>query len=700
MEISVSNDFGGREIEISTGKLAKQAGGSVIVKYGETVVLVTVCADKKPKEKIDFIPLTIEYAEKMYAAGKIPGSFFKREMGRPSEPATLTARLIDRPIRPLFPEGYGNETQVIATVLSYDKVNEPATVALIGASAALSISNIPFNGPLAGVRVGRIDGKFVSNPSFDQLQESDLDLFVAAANTGILMVEAGGDEVSEADMIEALGFAEETCKPIIKMQEELAKKCAKEKFEVIPPEYDAKYLELLKPEAAGKIDKALRIKTKLERYDTLSAIKDEYVEKLTADIEIEAEKAKAVDSVKFYLGELKHDIARNITLNEGKRIDGRNYDEIRNIWGEVSFLPRTHGSSVFTRGETQALVTCTLGTKDDEQMIDTLEFNKMERFLLHYNFPPYSVGEVKRPGGPGRRELGHGNLARRSLIGMLPSKEEFDYTIRLVSEVLESNGSSSMATVCGGTMALLDAGVPLKSPVAGIAMGLIKDGDKVAILSDILGDEDHFGDMDFKVCGTEKGITALQMDIKIDGLDKGLLTKALEQARKGRLHILGKMQEVIGEARGELSEFAPVKTAIKVNSDKIKIVIGPGGKNIKNIIAVSGAKIEVDETGMVNIISSDPAQVEVAKQMVKDLVAEPEPGTEYEGTVKRIVNFGAFVEIMPRVEGLLHISEIDHKRVNNVEEYFQEGDKVRVVLLSIENDGKMRLSRKALIEKK
>ena len=683
--------WGGRPLIIETGKMAKQANGSVLVRYGETAVLVTATASKNPLVGADFLPLTVNYQEMRYAAGKFPGGFFKRE-ARPTEKDILTSRLIDRPLRPLFPKGYSNETQVIATVLSADKENDPDIAALVGASAALEISDIPFNGPIAGVRVGRVDGEFICNPTPQQLSESEIDLIVAANKDSIVMVEGGAKVVSEDIILDALIFAHDSMKDVFKLQESMKEELGKEKRSFTPPEEDqdltSKVLEL----SEDKIKSYIQIPSKLERYAKLDELSEEVLEAVTPLFE-EREK-----EIKETFGKIKKNILREYVLTERNRIDGRGLKDIRPISSEVGILPRTHGSSLFTRGETQALVITTLGTSEDEQKVDTLLEEHYKSFMLHYNFPPFCVGEVRFLRGPGRREIGHGALAERALLSVLPDADEFPYTVRLVSEVLESNGSSSMASVCGGSLALMDAGVPIKSPVAGIAMGLIKEGDQVAILTDILGDEDHLGDMDFKVTGTNDGITALQMDIKADGLTKEILRDALYQAREARLDILQKMTEAITVPRTELSSYAPRILTITVKQEKIKDVIGPGGKNIKFITSETGVKIDIEDSGKVNIASADEEAINKAIAIIRELTQEAEIGKIYSGTVRRIVDFGAFVEIFPGTDGLVHISQLSEERVRSVSDVLKEGDEIQVKVLDIDKQGRIRLSKKAVTE--
>jgi polyribonucleotide nucleotidyltransferase len=683
-------DIGGKPLSIETGKVAKQASGSVVVRYGETVVLVTAVSANSTRD-IDFLPLTVEYQEKIYAAGRIPGNYFRREIGRPSEKETLTARLIDRPIRPLFPKGYRFETQVIATVLSMDKENDADSLAMIGASAALGISDIPFEGPIACVRVGRIDGELVVNPTITEQADCDINVIVAGSKTGVVMVEGSSLKASEKDMLEAIFFGHAAMQPIIAMQAELKEACGKEKRVFIPPEKDTALVELVETRAATPVREAVLIPDKMDRYATLRTVKAEIFESLGEDY---ADRKKEVYEI---LDGLQKSTCRNLILEEGRRIDNRAFDEIRPITCEVGVLPRPHGSALFTRGETQVLGVLTLGSGQDEQRIETLNGEENRSFMLHYNFPPYSVGEVKRMGGPSRRDIGHGGLSRRAIQPVLPDKEDFDYTIRIVSEVLESNGSSSMGTVCSGILAMMDGGVPIKEPVAGIAMGLVKEGDKVVVLSDILGDEDHTGDMDFKVTGTKDGITALQMDIKVRELSKEIMQKALEQARTGRIHILGKMLEAIEAPRDEISPFAPAITTISINPDKIRDIIGPGGKMIRSIQTETNTRLEVDDSGTVKIAAVSKEDGDAARKMIKDITAEPEVGAIYEGTVVKIMDFGAFVQIMPGTDGLVHISQLAPQRVSKVTDIVTEGDKIKVKVLEINRDGKIRLSRKAVL---
>ncbi|HSY20732.1 MAG TPA: polyribonucleotide nucleotidyltransferase [Polyangiaceae bacterium] len=690
----------GQPLVFETGRLAKQAHGSALVTYGESVVLVTaVSGDERPG--IDFFPLTCDYVEKTFAAGKIPGGFFKRE-GRQRDDEILTSRLIDRPCRPLFPEGFRNDTQIIATVLSSDKINPTDVLAMTAASAALHISEIPWAGPIAGVRVARVDGELIAYPTFEQHAKSDIDLVVACSRDAIVMVEGGAAEASEADIIDALMFAHAAAQPIVDLIERMRAAVGKPKrtFEkkALPAEVAARVKELCDRDIMA----ASLIKDKKARYDGYKATKARLVEALTA--QIGAQRYTELEKlVKEEFEERKYHVVRDYVLSERKRIDGRDMKTIRPIVCEVGILPRTHGSSLFQRGETQAAVAATLGTSSDEQKIDALTGERWKRFMLHYNFPPFSTGETKPLRGPGRREIGHGALAERALIRMIPDEDRFPYTIRVVSEILESNGSSSMASVCGGTLSLMDAGVPIKAPVAGIAMGLISDGPltdaktRTAILSDILGDEDHLGDMDFKVCGTRKGVTAIQMDIKIAGLSREVLTQALDQAREGRVFILDRMLSTLGQARTDLSKWAPRITQIKVKPDQIRLIIGPGGKTIKGIIDQTGVAIDVEDDGTVNVASADSDAVKKALDIIKGLTTEPEVGATYKGTVTRVADFGAFIEIMPGTDGLLHVSEMAHHRVEKVTDEMKEGDSVEVKVISMDRDGKIRLTRRELM---
>lgn len=685
---------GGRPLTIETGRLAKQAHGSVLVSFGESVVLVTaVSTDERPG--IDFFPLTCEYMEKTYAAGKIPGGFFKRE-GRLRDGETLTSRLIDRPLRPLFPKGFRKDTQVIATVLSSDKLNPTDVLALTGGSAALHISDIPWDGPVVGIRVGRIDGEFVAYPTFVQMQESDIDMVVAASRDAIVMVEGGASEAGESDIIDALLFAQREVQPILDLIERMRAAIGKEKRPFAVPELDSGVKSKIRNLVDARLREASIIREKKARYDAYDSLEQELNGALKSDMGDEAFSSNS-NLIAEEFEHRKAKVVRAMVLDEERRIDGRETKTIRPISCEVGLLPRCHGSALFQRGETQVVATATLGTAGDEQKIDALIGESYKQFMLHYNFPPFSTGETKPLRGPGRREIGHGALAERALSRMVPAHEQFPYTIRVVSEVLESNGSSSMASVCGGTLSLMDCGVPLKAPVAGIAMGLIMEGNKVAILSDILGDEDHLGDMDFKVCGTSRGVTAIQMDIKIRGLSREILEKALAQAREGRLHILDKMLAVIANPRSEISKWAPRITTVKVKPDQIRIVIGPGGKTIKGIIDQTGCSVDVSDDGTVSVAGADPDAVRRAIEIIQGLTAEPEVGRVYKGTVKRVVDFGVFVEILPNIEALLHVSEISHERVESPADVLSEGDEVEVKVISVDREGRVRLSRRELL---
>lgn len=690
MEQIFKTQVNGKDFTITAGKIAKQASGSVIVQHGETIVLVTAVAAKSPRDSVSFLPLTVEYQEKIYAAGRIPGNYFRREIGRPSERETLTARLIDRPIRPLFEKGWAYETQVIATVISTDKKNEPDVLALVGASAALQMSDIPFAGPIAGVRVGRIDGEFVANPTIEQMENSDIELVVAGSKTGVVMVEGGADIVSEADMLDAIFFGHESMQPIIDLQEELKAALGKEKRSYTPPEVDQDLLNKVTELSEEKIHTAVQTQGKMERTKALDDVRTEMIESLGEEF------SDRVGEVKSIFGDLIKKVSRKIVLTENKRIDGRAFDKVRDIACEVGTLPRPHGSALFTRGETQVLGILTLGSGPDEQRIETLNGNETRNFMLHYNFPPFSVGECRRAGGPSRRDIGHGNLAHRALQRVLPNPEDFEYTIRLVGEVMESNGSSSMGTVCSGTLALMDGGVPIKAPVSGIAMGLVSDEENTVVLTDILGDEDHFGDMDFKVAGTEEGITALQMDIKIRELSKDVLIKALNQAREGRLHILRRMLETLDNSRDNMSPYAPKIISVKINPDKIREIIGPGGKMIRSIQADTNTNIEVDDSGLVKIAAENQEDGEAAAKIVTDIGLDPEIGAIYEGEVVKITDFGAFVRIKTGTDGLVHISELANQRVKKVTDVVKEGEVIRVKVLEITRDGKIRLSLKAV----
>jgi polyribonucleotide nucleotidyltransferase len=691
MEHTFKADVGGKSLSIQAGKVAKQASGSVVVQYGDTVVLVTAVSANNERD-VDFLPLSVEYQEKIYAAGRIPGNYFRREIGRPSEKETLTARLIDRPIRPLFPKEYRFETQIIATVLSMDQENDSDMLAMVGASAALEISDIPFAGPIASVRVGRIDGQLVANPTLSQMAESDINIIIAGSRTGVVMVEGGGDGVSEADMLEAIFFGHTAIQPIIDIQEQLKAEIGKPKRPFTPPEKDPALVEMVREKASAQLHEALTIPEKMKRYEAVRTVKSQIIESLGEEM---ADRRGEISAV---LGDLQKQICRDMILKEGRRIDNRRFDEIRPITCEVGVLPRPHGSALFTRGETQVLGILTLGAGGDEQRVETLSGEENRPFMLHYNFPPYSVGEVKRVGSPSRRDIGHGGLSTRAIERVLPDKEDFDYTIRIVSEVLESNGSSSMGTVCSGILAMMDGGVPIKAPVSGIAMGLVKEGDQVVILSDILGDEDHTGDMDFKVTGTAEGITALQMDIKIHELSREIMQKALEQAKAGRLHILDKMLQALAVPREEISPFAPKIIAIKINPDKIRDIIGPGGKVIRAIQSETNTKIEIDDSGLVKIAATSAEDGEAARLQVETLTMEPEVGAIYEGKVVKTTDFGAFVQIVPGTDGLVHISQLANHRVGKVTDVVKEGDILKVKVLEISKDGKIRLSHKAVLE--
>jgi polyribonucleotide nucleotidyltransferase len=685
--------LGRHTLSIETGRMAKQADGAVLVRLGDTVVLATACAQQEPRVGVDFLPLTVDYRENTYAGGKIPGGFFKRE-GRPNEKEILTSRMIDRPLRPLFPEGYACETQIIGLLLSADMENDSDTLSIIGASTALLLSDIPFHNPVAAVRVGFWDGQCVVNPSTTDLRtKSRLNLLVAGTADAIVMVESGAHEISEAEMVRALEEGHAVIKQICAIQGRLRELAGKPKREVAKKTIDAGLEVEIEAALAGPLLEAMRKTGKLEMYARMKQVRDEYLASLPED---QAEKRAAVGAV---YDSLREKLLRTEVLVNGRRLDGRRFDEIRPITSEVGVLPRTHGSALFTRGETQALVTCTLGTSEDSQIIDTVqEPESRKRFMLHYNFPPFSVGEVKFLRGPGRREIGHGALAERAVRVMLPDEEAFPYTIRIVSDILESNGSSSMASICGGALALMDAGVPLKSPVAGVAMGLVKDGDKWAVLSDIAGEEDHYGDMDFKVAGTRAGITALQMDIKIGGITAEILGQALEQARQGRLYILDKMAEALAAPRPDISTYAPRILTIKVPVDKIRDIIGPGGKMIRSIVERTGCKIDVEDDGRVSIASVDEAAAKKAVAIIEELTATAELNKTYLGKVVRVAEFGAFVEILPGTDGLLHVSEMAHHRVKDPRSEVKEGDQVLVKVINIDPSGKIRLSRKALIE--
>ena len=686
----VEIEWGGRPLTIETGKIARQADACVIATYGETTVMCAVVSDKAPKPGMDFFPLTVNYIEKAYAAGKIPGGYFKRE-ARPSENETLVSRLIDRPIRPLFAEGYKNDTQVTCMVISHDLENNPDVVAMVATSAALALSGVPFQGPIGGARIGLIDGDYVLNPNIDEMDESDLDLIVAGTKDAVLMVESEANVLSEEVMLGAVMFGHEEFQSVINAVEELAKKAAKPVREHEVPDHSDLKKKVLK--LVGKdIEKAYKISDKQERYEALDAAKDKAKEEFLTE-ESTQDEANVLGEV---FKSVQADVVRGSIIKTGKRIDGRDLSTVRQIVSEVGVLPRTHGSALFTRGETQALVVATLGTSDDEQMIDALTGTYKENFMLHYNFPPYSVGETGRMGFTGRREIGHGKLAWRAVRAVLPSKEEFPYTLRAVSEITESNGSSSMATVCGTSLAFMDAGVPLKAPVAGIAMGLIKEGDDFAVLSDILGDEDHLGDMDFKVAGTAEGITSLQMDIKITGITEAIMQVALDQAKGGREHILGEMANALTEGRAELGEFAPRIESFKIPTDKIREVIGSGGKVIREIVEKTGAKVSIEDDGTVKVASSSAKEIDAAVSWIRSITDDPEVGEIYEGTVVKTVDFGAFVNFFGSKDGLVHISQLANERVGKTTDVVNEGDKVWVKLMGFDDRGKVRLSMKVV----
>ena len=683
---------GGTDLLLETGKLAKQADGSVIIRFGETVVLVTACYTPTAREGIDFLPLTVDYRENTYASGRIPGGFFKRE-GKPPEKEVLTSRLIDRPIRPLFPAGWNRETQIVAFVLSADPENDSDVLALTGASAALALSSIPLAQTIAAVRVGLIDGEFRVNPTYAERRKSRLDLIIGGSKHAIVMVEAGAMEVSEDEMLTALETGHEAIRQIVSTIDELAAKAGKPKVSVSDPPVDEALASAVEEKALGPLSSAMRLSDKLESYAQVDKVLEDLVSSFPENEGDQRAQAKRAFKA------LKEKVLRDEILERGQRLDGRKFDEIRDIWAEIGLLPRVHGSAVFTRGETQALVTATLGTSADQQKIESVDGEIYKRFMLHYNFPPFSVGEVKFLRGPGRREIGHGNLAERSLLPMIPSEDECPYTLRVVSDILESNGSSSMATVCGASLALMDAGIPLKAPVAGVAMGLILDEstNRHAILSDIAGAEDHYGDMDFKVAGTRNGITALQMDIKVSGITTEIMRAALAQAQAGRFHILDKMEATITSPREAISNYAPRIVTIKIPVDKIRDVIGPGGKMIRSIVERTGVKIDVEDDGRVNVASADEDSAKKAITIIEELTASPELNKTYLGKVQRITDFGAFIEILPGVDGLLHVSEIAHYRVGNVRDELQEGDQALVKVISVDPSGKVRLSRKALL---
>ncbi len=685
--------YGNQTVTLETGEIARQASASIIASINETVVMVNVVGKKDADPRRDFFPLTVDYQERTYAAGKIPGGFFKRE-GRPSEKETLTCRLIDRPLRPLFPKGFRNEVQIVATVLSLDPGADPDIVALIGASAAVSLSGIPFSGPIGAARVGYRDGEYLLNPSFDDLEGSELDLVVAGTESSVLMVESEAAELSEEVMLGAVVFGHEQMQVVIENIKSLTAEVGNEAWEYSPPEEDTELLAAVEAQSGDAIKQAYTIVDKMERRDQLAVHRDAAIAALTED-----EDAKwGVADVLGMFARIEKKVVRSSVIAGNNRIDGRGPADVRDVTVRVGVMPRTHGSALFTRGETQAIVVTALGTSRDSQIIDAIEGERKETFMLHYNFPPYCVGETGRVGSPKRREIGHGRLAKRGVVRMMPTMDEFPYAIRVVSEITESNGSSSMASVCGTSLALMDAGVPIKAPVAGIAMGLILEGEEFVVLSDILGDEDHLGDMDFKVAGTANGINALQMDIKIEGITKDIMAKALEQARGGRIHILGEMNKVISEPRTEMSEHAPRIITIKVNPDKIRDVIGKGGATIRMLTEETGANIDIQDDGTVKIASVDAAAGDEAKRRIEQITADVEVGTIYDGKVARIMDFGAFVTILPGRDGLLHISQISNERVENVTDVLSEGDSVRVKVLEVDKQGRIRLSKKAIAE--
>ena len=684
-------EIGGKKLSIETGRYAKQANGSVMVRYGDTMVLVTAVASKEAQEDKGFFPLQVEYREKTSAAGKFPGGFIKRE-GRPAEKEILSSRLIDRPIRPLFPKDFKNETQIIASVLSFDGENDSDILGAIGASAALTISDIPFDGPIAQIRIGRVDGEFVVNPTTDQLKDADLELVVAGTADSIAMVEGEADEIKEEDLLASLKFAQSELKKLVDLQNELREAAGKTKWEVTSNEID----EALKNDVYSLAEeKQKKVVWSVLTKDERSAANNEILEEAKTTLEEKyPEQEKVIAGV---MHDMEKDMMRDRILSDGIRLDGRDTKQVRPITIDLGVLPRTHGSALFTRGETQSLTTVTLGTKSDEQIIDGLFEEQRKKFMLHYNFPPFCVGEVGRMFGVGRREIGHGNLAERALKMVFPEESNFPYTVRIISDILESNGSSSMATVCAGSLALMDGGIPIKKAVSGIAMGLVKDGDKYAVLSDILGNEDHLGDMDFKVAGTDEGITAFQMDIKIQGISFEIMEKALHQAKEGRLHILGEMNKAIQTAREQLSTYAPRLLTMKVETDQIGLVIGPGGKTIQGLQRLHGVDINIDDDGTISIASPNGESANKCKEYIKKITATPEIGEVYDGVVTKIMDFGAFVEIIPGKDGLLHISQIDNKRVEKVSDYYKVGDKVTVKLIKMEN-GKFSLSRKELLK--
>jgi polyribonucleotide nucleotidyltransferase len=688
---STQIEIGGRRLTLETGRVAKQADGAVLVRYGDSVVLATVVASKSAIEGQDFFPLAVDYRERAYAGGRIPGGFFKRE-GRPAEKEILTSRLIDRPLRPLFPKGFRNEIQLIVLAISSDQENDPAILAMNGASAAVCVAGVPFLGPFGAVRVGLVDGRLVVNPTFESLEHSALDLVIAATDESVIMVEAGAREVPEETMVEAIALGHEECRALVRVQKALAELAGKPRWEFDASVHQDPALEAQVREASrDRVREVVRIPEKMQRAQALTRLSQEVVTAVDPD---GVRKGK----VREYLDKLEKQEVRRMVLEDGVRIDGRKSTDTRAISAEVSFLPRTHGSALFTRGETQALVAATLGTKQDEQRVETLEGESTKPFMLHYNFPSFSVGEIRRFGSPGRREIGHGALAERSVLPVLPRREDFPYTIRIVSDILESNGSSSMATVCGASLALMDAGVPIKAPVAGIAMGLIKEGEQFAILTDIMGTEDHYGDMDFKVAGTAAGITGLQMDIKIAGVSREIMATALRQAREARLFVLSRMREALAEPRPELPPHAPRFVTIRIRPEKIREVIGPGGKVVRGIQEQTGVKVDIEDDGKVTLFGADARMVQEAVDIIQGICKEAEVGRIHLGKVKKVVDFGAFVEIMPGTEGLLHISQIAEERTRRVEDVLREGDQVLVKVIEVDPSGKIRLSRRAAIK--
>lgn len=693
-KVSKTFRYGNHDVTLETGEIARQAGGAVLVNMADTVVLVTAVGNRNVREGTDFFPLTIDYQEKFYAGGRIPGGFFKRE-GRPTEKETLTCRLIDRPIRPLFPAGFHHEVQVVATVMSLNPEVDADIPALIGASAALKLTGLPFAGPIGAARVGYIDGEYVLNPDVSALETSKLDLVVAGTNKAVLMVESQAELLSEDVMLGAVNYGHDQLQTVINAINELAEEAGTGTFEWEAPVKDEELQAAIQSIVGDRLAAAYQIKDKKERRDALSVLKDEVMAQLHDDVE--EPKWNGTQLMKYFKNE-EYTTMRSGVISTKERIDGRNLTTVRPISCRVGVLPRTHGSALFTRGETQAVVVTTLGTARDAQLIDAPTGEEKDHFLLHYNFPPYSVGETGRMGGPKRREIGHGRLARRGVTAVMPTMEDFPYTIRVVSEITESNGSSSMASVCGSSLSMMDAGVPLKAPVAGIAMGLIKEGDDFVVLSDILGDEDHLGDMDFKVAGTSEGVTALQMDIKIDGITKEIMEQALSQARDGRMHILGEMSKSLEEARSDLSDYAPRLLTIKIHPDKIREVIGKGGSTIQAITKETGTTIDIDDDGTIVIASVDRAGAEAAKKKIEQITADVEPGAIYEGKVAKIMDFGAFVTILPGRDGLVHVSQISNERVENVSDHLSEGDTVRVKVLEVDKQGRIRLSMKAIAE--